>query len=204
MTIKEVSEKYDLSADTIRYYERIGLIPHVPRKENGIRDFDEAACGWVEFSKCMRSAGVQVEALIEYVDLFFKEGTEEARKDILRRCHYIRPFVAPTVYGKPWQDGNTDDMANDLAYFTFEPDAKWHAFEGYGPGQYLVDPCKLLLTTPGINAESGQYEDFGIHANILATYLRGNGVIPEKCDLNSILFLLTPAENKNKMRFLEK
>ena len=83
MTIKEVSEKYDLSADTIRYYERIGLIPHVPRKENGIRDFDEAACGWVEFSKCMRSAGVQVEALIEYVDLFFKEGTEEARKEIL-------------------------------------------------------------------------------------------------------------------------
>ena len=83
MTIKEVSEKYDLSADTIRYYERIGLIPHVPRKENGIRDFDEAACGWVEFSKCMRNAGVQVEALIEYVDLFFKEGTEEARKDIL-------------------------------------------------------------------------------------------------------------------------
>ena len=83
MTIKEVSEKYDISADTIRYYERIGLIPHVPRKENGIRDFDEAACGWVEFSKCMRNAGVQVEALIEYVDLFFKEGTEEARKDIL-------------------------------------------------------------------------------------------------------------------------
>ena len=83
MTIKEVSEKYDISADTIRYYERIGLIPHVPRKENGIRDFDEAACGWVEFSKCMRSAGVQVEAVIEYVDLFFKEGTEEARKDIL-------------------------------------------------------------------------------------------------------------------------
>ena len=83
MTIKEVSEKYDLSADTIRYYERIGLIPHVPRKENGIRDFDEAACGWVEFSKCMRSAGVQVEALIEYVDLFFKEGTEAARKEIL-------------------------------------------------------------------------------------------------------------------------
>ncbi len=83
MTIKEVSEKYDISADTIRYYERIGLIPHVPRKENGIRDFDEAACGWVEFSKCMRSAGVQVEALIEYVDLFFKEGTEEARKEIL-------------------------------------------------------------------------------------------------------------------------
>lgn len=83
MTIKEVSEKYNVSPDTIRYYERIGLIPHVPRKENGIRDFDEHACGWVEFSKCMRNAGVQVEALIEYVELFFQKGTEAARKEIL-------------------------------------------------------------------------------------------------------------------------
>lgn len=83
MTIKEVSEKYDISADTLRYYERIGLLPPVPRKPNGIRDFDEASCGWVEFIKCMRSSGVQVEALIEYVSLFFQKDTEEARKDIL-------------------------------------------------------------------------------------------------------------------------
>ena len=121
----------------------------------------------------------------------------EARKDILRRCHYIRPFVAPVVHDRPWQKGNTEAMADDI-----DPGARWHAFEGYGPNQYRVDPCKLLLTTPGIDAETGEYENFGIHANILATYLRGNGVIPEKCDLNSILFLLTPAENKNKLRFL--
>lgn len=126
----------------------------------------------------------------------------EARKDILRRCHYIRPFVAPVVHDRPWQKGNTEAMADDIDYFTFELGARWHAFEGYGPNQYRVDPCKLLLTTPGIDAETGEYENFGIHANILATYLRGNGVIPEKCDLNSILFLLTPAENKNKLRFL--
>lgn len=126
----------------------------------------------------------------------------EARKDILRRCHYIRPFVASVVHDRPWQKGNTEAMADDIDYFTFEPGARWHAFEGYGPNQYRVDPCKLLLTTPGIDAETGEYENFGIHANILATYLRGNGVIPEKCDLNSILFLLTPAENKNKLRFL--
>mgnify|MGYP002642818893 FL=1 len=126
----------------------------------------------------------------------------EARKDILRRCHYIRPFVAPVVHDRPWQKGNTEAMADDIDYFTFEPGARWHAFEGYGPNQYRVDPCKLLLTTPGIDAETGEYENFGIHANILATYLQGNGVIPEKCDLNSILFLLTPAENKNKLRFL--
>ena len=58
MTIKEVSQKYDLSPDTIRYYERIGLIPPVPRKPNGIRDFDQESCNWIEFIKCMRSAGL--------------------------------------------------------------------------------------------------------------------------------------------------
>ncbi|MBR0260910.1 MAG: MerR family transcriptional regulator [Selenomonadaceae bacterium] len=83
MTIGEVSEKYDLTTDTLRYYERIGLIPPVPRKKNGIRDFDETACSWVSFVKCMRSAGVQIEALIEYVTLMQKDTGLERRKDIL-------------------------------------------------------------------------------------------------------------------------
>ena len=83
MTIGEVSEKYDITADTLRYYERIGLIPPVPRKKNGIRDFDETACGWVSFVKCMRNAGVQIEALIEYVTLMQKDTGIERRKNIL-------------------------------------------------------------------------------------------------------------------------
>ena len=84
MTIKEVSEQYDISADTLRYYERIGLIPPVPRTQSGIRDYDEASCRWVNLMKCFRKAGVQIEALIEYVALF-REGdhTEAARKAIL-------------------------------------------------------------------------------------------------------------------------
>ena len=64
MTIAEVSKKYDISADTLRYYERIGLIPPVPRKKSGIRDYDEDSCGWIGLMKCMRAAGVQIEALI--------------------------------------------------------------------------------------------------------------------------------------------
>ena len=84
MTIKEVSEKYDISADTIRYYERIGLLPPIPRKSNGIRDFDEVSCNWIEFVKCMRSAGVEIEALIDYIKLFYQKGTAEARKEILK------------------------------------------------------------------------------------------------------------------------
>ena len=84
MTIAEVSKKFDISQDTLRYYERIGLIPPVPRTKSGIRNYDEASCGWVEMMKCMRKAGVQIEALIEYVDLFQKgDSTREARKRLL-------------------------------------------------------------------------------------------------------------------------
>ena len=123
----------------------------------------------------------------------------DARKSILSRCKYLRPLVPPIVHGKKWEEGNTQEMANDVSYFAFEPNAKWHSFKGYGEGQYFIDPCKFQLITPGINVETGEYEDFGIHANILANYLRENRIIPEKCDLNTILFLMTPAESKGKM-----
>lgn len=83
MTIGEVSEKFEMTTDTLRYYERIGLIPPVPRKKNGIRDFDETACKWVSFVKCMRSSGVQIEALIEYVALMQANTGLERRKNIL-------------------------------------------------------------------------------------------------------------------------
>lgn len=123
----------------------------------------------------------------------------DARKSVLRRCTYLRPLVPPVVHGKKWEEGNTQEMANDVSYFAFEPNAKWHSFKGYGEGQYFIDPCKFQLITPGITVETGAYEDFGIHANILANYLRENRIIPEKCDLNTILFLMTPAESKAKM-----
>ena len=123
----------------------------------------------------------------------------DACKSVLSHCKYLRPLVPPIVHGKKWEEGNTQEMANDVSYFAFEPNAKWHSFKGYGEGQYFIDPCKFQLITPGINVETGAYEDFGIHANILANYLRENRIIPEKCDLNTILFLMTPAESKAKM-----
>ena len=126
----------------------------------------------------------------------------EARKLIMELCQHIRPFVPPMVDGKKWQDYDTEEMAGDLRFFNFIPGQSWHAFEGYAQDQYFVDPCKLMLTTPGINAETGEYEAFGVPATILANFLRENGIVPEKCDLNSILFLLTPAEDMAKMRHL--
>lgn len=73
MTIKEVSEKFGISQDTLRYYEKIGAIPPVTRTKGGIRDYTEADIGWVELAVCMRSAGLPVEAITEYVRLY-REG----------------------------------------------------------------------------------------------------------------------------------
>lgn len=84
MTIKEVCEKYGISADTLRYYERVGVIPEVNRTKGGIRNYSEEDIKWVENAICMRNAGVPVEMLIDYVRLF-REGnaTLQARCDLL-------------------------------------------------------------------------------------------------------------------------
>ena len=126
----------------------------------------------------------------------------EARKLVLNHCELIRPFIPTTIKGKKWQDYDTEEIATNLEFFKFHPTDTWHKFEGYANEQYFVDPCKFLLTTPGISLETGEYEKFGVPATILANYLRENGIIPEKCDLNSILFLLTPAETLTKMQTL--
>ncbi|MDF2570890.1 MAG: transcriptional regulator, MerR family [Sporomusa sp.] len=83
MTITEVSQKYDISQDTLRYYERIGLIPRVNRNKSGIRDYTEENCNWVEFIKCMRDAGLSIEVLTEYVGMFQQgDTTIEARREL--------------------------------------------------------------------------------------------------------------------------
>jgi len=84
MTIAEVSKLYDLTQDTLRYYERIGLIPEVNRTSSGMRNYTEESCSWIELAKCMRAAGVPIESLIEYCTLT-KQGnsTLTVRKELL-------------------------------------------------------------------------------------------------------------------------
>lgn len=84
MTIGEVSKNYDISIPTLRYYERIGLIPSVKRNESGVRQYTPTDCEWVYFIKCMRASGMSVELLIEYVTLFQQgDGTKDTRKTLL-------------------------------------------------------------------------------------------------------------------------
>ena len=86
MTIKDVCERLGISADTLRYYEKVGAIPKVNRSQGGIREYDDAALGWVETAVCLRKAGVSVEAIAEYVRLFGKgDETLQARLDLLSK-----------------------------------------------------------------------------------------------------------------------
>lgn len=90
MLIAEASAKFDLSPDTLRYYERVGLIPRVNRNKSGIRDYTEEDCRWVEYIKCMRGVGLPIEILIEYVALY-QHGDETigARKELLIEQHKL-------------------------------------------------------------------------------------------------------------------
>ena len=84
-TISEVSKSFEISADTLRYYERVGMIPPVNRTPSGLRDYTEDDCKWVELAKCMRSAGLPIEVMIEYVKLTQRgDETISARGELLR------------------------------------------------------------------------------------------------------------------------
>lgn len=121
------------------------------------------------------------------------------RKRLINEGKLVQPFLPPIVHGKAWQDAPSEEIATDIDFWRFNPNEKWHGFDGYGDKQYFVDPNKLLLTTPGINIEDGTYADFGIPATIIYHFFQEHGIIPEKTDLNSLLFLMTPAENKTKL-----
>jgi ornithine decarboxylase len=97
-----------------------------------------------------------------------------------------------------WEDVPTDDLVADARYWEFAPGAAWHGFTHLTPGYAITDPNKLTLLTPGFDRRTGAYEDHGVPAPVLAEYLRENRIVPEKNDLNSILFLLTPGVESSK------
>ena len=117
MKIAEVSKLYGLSADTLRYYERIGLLPGVARNESGVRDYGEQDCARVQFVKCMRAANVSIEALIEYMALFEQgDSTIEARKAILEEQRdLVRERIAEMQAGLDRLNYKIDNYETMLA-----------------------------------------------------------------------------------------
>ncbi|ALQ39792.1 transcriptional regulator [Fusobacterium hwasookii ChDC F174] len=85
MTIKEVSEELGLTQDTLRYYEKVGMIPPVTRTKGGIRDYKEGDIAWVKLVTCMRNAGLPVKVMIDYLGLY-KQGDST----IQERCNLLK------------------------------------------------------------------------------------------------------------------
>ncbi|HEY9396392.1 MAG TPA: ornithine decarboxylase [Burkholderiales bacterium] len=101
-----------------------------------------------------------------------------------------------------WEDLPTEVIKREQQCWQFQPESTWHGYKGYAKGYAMVDPNKLMLLTPGIDRKTGEYLDYGVPATVVANYLREQRVVPEKCDLNSILFLMTPAEDESKLNTL--
>jgi arginine/lysine/ornithine decarboxylase len=126
---------------------------------------------------------------------------------------FFDPFVPDTVSIRgsklagdasdvAWEDLPTEVIKREQQCWTFDPNAAWHGYSGFAEGYAMVDPNKLMLLTPGIDRRTGEYLDFGVPATVLANFLREQRIVPEKCDLNSILFLMTPAEDESKLNTL--
>ena len=126
---------------------------------------------------------------------------------------FFDPFVPDTVTLRGskftedatdvrWEDIPTAVIKREQQCWNFNPESKWHGYAGYADGYAMVDPNKLTLLTPGIDRKTGEYLDFGVPATVVANYLREQRVVPEKCDLNSVLFLMTPAEDESKLNTL--
>jgi ornithine decarboxylase/arginine decarboxylase len=133
---------------------------------------------------------------------------EEKEKDPARRW-FFDPFVPDRVsipdvasgsgaHVVPWESVSTDQLARDPRFWALAPGEAWHGFSRLEAGFAITDPAKLTLLTPGFDRKTGAYEAHGIPAPVVAQYLRENRVVPEKNDLNSLLFLLTPGVESSK------
>lgn len=123
MTIKEASEITGISIDNLRYYERIGLIPEVPRTESGIRNYDEMSINWIEFAMRFKKAGVSLEAIREYIQLALQgESTKEARREILvetkegleKKMHEIQEAMDVVNYKIDTYEQKCEPITNEL------------------------------------------------------------------------------------------
>lgn len=167
----------------------------------------EGKAGEMLWDRCI-ALGIEVrKKLREFVHHYERNGLDRQEQ------WFFDPFVPDTVTirgskytedvsNMAWEDIPTDVIKREQQCWTFHPEAHWHGYSGYADGYAMVDPNKLTLLTPGIDRKTGEYLDFGIPATVVANYLREQRVVPEKCDLNSILFLMTPAEDESKLNTL--
>ncbi|KAA1159799.1 ornithine decarboxylase [Pseudoalteromonas fuliginea] len=167
----------------------------------------EGKSGEMLWDQCIE-LGIDVRKKFREIARHFEKTGKTAQEK-----WFFDPFVPDVVTIKDseftkdvtdiaWETLDTDVIKREQQCWQFEPQSSWHGYKGYVKGYAMVDPNKLTLLTPGIDRKTGEYLDFGVPATVIANYLREQHVIPEKCDLNSILFLMTPAEDESKLNTL--
>jgi ornithine decarboxylase len=167
----------------------------------------EGKAGEMLWDRCIE-LGIELrKKLREFSRYYDKNGRSELEK------WFFDPFVPDvvTIRGSTftkdaanvaWESLPTDLIKREQQCWNFLPKSTWHGYAGYADGYVMVDPNKLTLLTPGIDRKTGEYRNFGVPATVVANYLREQRIVPEKCDLNSLLFLMTPAEDESKLNTL--
>ncbi len=167
----------------------------------------EGKAGEMLWDRCIE-LGIEVRKKLREFSQYYAKTGESALEQ-----WFFDPFVPDvvTIRGSKfvadvkntaWEGLPTDAIKREQQCWNFHPRSTWHGYSGYADGYAMVDPNKLALLTPGIDRKTGEYLNFGVPATVVANYLREQRVVPEKCDLNSLLFLMTPAEDESKLNTL--
>ena len=128
------------------------------------------------------------------------QNSVELRKKLLRKTSLFHPFLPPLVHGKRWEESDTSEIMKDRAYFTLDPKEDWHGFHDFDEDAFLLDPCKVLITT-------GTFSDSrpdSVPAPLVSLYLQEQGITPEKSDFYTLLFLAEPGDSQKKINRLVK
>ncbi|MEQ1953568.1 ornithine decarboxylase [Mesorhizobium sp. CN2-181] len=197
---KRFNESFLMNASTSPFYPLFASI-EVNAK------IHEGKAGEMLWDRCI-ALGIECRKKFREFGQYYREnGRDEQEK------WFFDPFVpdkvtirnsefTQDVTDAPWESLPTDVLKREQQCWNFHPQARWHGYAGYVDGYAMVDPNKLALLTPGIDRETGDYLGFGVPATVVANYLREQRVVAEKCDLNSVLFLMTPAEDESKLNTL--
>jgi ornithine decarboxylase len=197
---KRFNESFLMSASTSPFYPLFASL-------DVNAQIHEGKAGEMLWDRCIE-LGIETRKKIREFGRYYAESGQSDEER-----WFFDPFVPDvvTIRGSRftddvtdarWEDVPTDVIKREQQCWNFGPRAAWHGYAGYTDGYAMVDPNKLTLLTPGIDRRTGEYLKFGVPATVVANYLREQGVVPEKCDLNSILFLMTPAEDESKLNTL--
>ncbi len=165
--------------------------------------FQGAYLSQISTSPCMPLlAGLEMNASIheEKGRVLWEEAARFAialRRSVISQCRYIRPFGPPVIEGKPWEEWSEKALLTERKCWEVEPGDAWHGMEPIGQGEHLLDPCKVLLVTPGSWEKKENAP--AIPGAVLARYLEEKGIVPEKSGFYTVLFLAEPGDHKDKL-----